>query len=107
MANHKDIFIEHARAFSREYGAVAAQLESLLEFEAYEQAAAQMHTMKGVAATLGAVSLADMAAALESALKAGTPSPVSADDIQALRSSVAEAEQALSCEAERLANADT
>jgi PAS domain S-box-containing protein len=102
--NHA-LFVHEAREFAPRYGETPQRLVELLASrEPGDKAAALTlaHSLKGVAATLGAQRLSQDAASIESALQAGDHSGA-AQLVESLSASVAAAIGALKTESKRLA----
>jgi CheY-like chemotaxis protein len=64
------LFSRLLRQFARDYAEFGASVESLLSAQRWEDAAREAHTLKGLAATLGASEVGPRAAALENAARA-------------------------------------
>ena len=77
MSGRADVLLRMAGSFAQQLGGAADELAGHLARGAREDASRQMHTLKGLAATLGAVTLAKLAAEAEKAL--GGPATPQAD----------------------------
>ena len=95
LGGRLDVWRRSARQFTDELMRRADEFDALLVSGNREQAARQMHTLKGLAATLGAERLAAGAAAAERQLRSLAPTGA-ADDIAAtLRTLLAETRAAM------------
>ncbi|MDX1495944.1 MAG: response regulator [Salinisphaeraceae bacterium] len=72
LGNDRALYARQARRFGEAHGQDASQVEELLQAEAYEDAARMLHTLKGVAATLGSDQLAKLCKDMELAVKEGS-----------------------------------
>jgi CheY-like chemotaxis protein len=96
MSGIKSLYVRSAREFSKSLTQVVDHYRSAVESSRWAQAAMQMHTLKGTAATLGANGLSKEAAALEKLCKAEPPSVQTAlAPIAALASAVRAAQLAI------------
>ena len=69
LGNNRQLYARMLRAFKKEVKVFLENLESNLKLGCHEAAAKELHTIKGVAATLGATALASATAAVETALR--------------------------------------
>jgi signal transduction histidine kinase/CheY-like chemotaxis protein len=83
------------RSFARDALQVPQQLQDQMEAEDVEQAARTLHTLKGLAATVGAGVLAAQVAALEKRVKARIAAPEFAALLTTLRGGIDEALEAI------------
>jgi CheY-like chemotaxis protein len=95
MGYNKSLYARQARRFPAEYGSGDTEIRRLLEEGKRSDAAAQLHTLRGVAAALGADALAGHAAGLEDAVKADAPAPELEKAVQRLGELLAAAGAAL------------
>jgi len=75
LAGNRGLLASLLLDFAAEHANTAAQLGALLQAGERKQAAALLHTVKGIAANLGATTLAEVAQQLEQELKASGESP--------------------------------
>jgi two-component system, sensor histidine kinase and response regulator len=83
------------RSFARDALQVPQQLQDQLEEDDVEQPARTLHTLKGLAATVGAGALAAQVAALEKSVKAHITAPEFAVRLTTLRGGIDEALEAI------------
>ncbi|MGE4071218.1 MAG: ATP-binding protein [Lysobacterales bacterium] len=72
LAGHRTLYAQMARLFAQEQGESVSRLRTALSQGDRIEAARAAHTLKGVAATLGAEALSALSSQLERALKRGT-----------------------------------
>ncbi|MBK9654757.1 MAG: response regulator [Rhodanobacteraceae bacterium] len=99
LAGHRALYAQMARMFAQEQGESVRQLHDALAQGDRTEAGRAAHTLKGVAATLGAEALSTIAAQLERALKRG----VEAEELQRMSERLAEAVAQASVALERAA----
>jgi CheY-like chemotaxis protein len=73
VGGDEDIFSTVLQAFAKDMAQVPAQVQAHLAAEERVQAARALHTLKGLAATVGARHLSAVAARLEHQVKSGSP----------------------------------
>ena len=99
LAGHRTLYAQMARMFAQEQGESVRLLREALALGDRTEAARAAHTLKGVAATLGAEALSTIAARLERALKRS----VGADELQHMSEQLSEAVALASVALERAA----
>ena len=105
LAGHRTLYAQMARLFAQEQGESVARLREALAQDDRIEAARAAHTLKGVAATLGAEALSAVAAQFERALKRRSETEELERMSVRLGDALAEAIVALEEAAERLAPA--
>jgi CheY-like chemotaxis protein len=73
MGGNTAVFVRLAEQFIKDSPAISLELQGHLADRALSKAAATLHTLKGMAATVGASKLADFSSRLELDLKADSP----------------------------------
>lgn len=99
LAGNRSLYAQMARMFGQEQAESVRQLRQALERQDHEEAARAAHTLKGVAATLGAEVLSEMSAKLERALRKRT----GADVIERLAAALEDALEPAIAELARIA----
>lgn len=99
LSNDRQLYAQLARSLRSDQGAAVSTAQALLVQGRTKEALVMLHTLKGVAATLGAQAVARLAAELESYIRAAHPADTTAPLFTALAAAL---EQALS-ELERVA----
>jgi PAS domain S-box-containing protein len=79
LAGRVDVYVRLAASFDTRLATLPADLAALLQPDRRAEAERLAHTIKGVAATLGALRLAAMAGEVEQALRQWPPQPPQAD----------------------------
>jgi HPt (histidine-containing phosphotransfer) domain-containing protein len=79
LAGRVDVYVRLAASFDARLATLPADLAALLQPDRRAEAERLAHTIKGVAATLGALRLAAMAGEVEQALRHWPPQPPQAD----------------------------
>jgi PAS domain S-box-containing protein len=79
LAGRVDVYVRLAASFDTRLATLPADLAALLQPDRRAEAERLAHTIKGVAATLGALRLAAMAGEVEQALRHWPPQPPQAD----------------------------
>ena len=102
LGGNRGLFVRQARAFAASYGDVARRLRAAEGHEAMQSAANELHAVKGIAGTLGALALARAAARLEAEMAAGADTAALQAETAELERALARAAEALAAEAERL-----
>ncbi len=105
LAGHRTLYAQMARMFAQEQGESVRMLREALEQDDRGEAARAAHTLKGVAATLGAEALSSIAAQLERALKRRAETAELQRMSEQLGEAVAQASVALERAAEQLSPA--
>jgi HPt (histidine-containing phosphotransfer) domain-containing protein len=101
LGNNTRLYARQARRFHAQYGDVAERVSEALARNDDQDAANRLHTLRGVAATLGADGLAACAGRVETAVKAGRRGEVP-DEIARLGQMLLEAGNTLSTLADAL-----
>jgi two-component system sensor histidine kinase/response regulator len=101
MSGMRTLYTRTARDFSQLLDSVVAELGAALASGDTQLAQMRLHTLKGNAATLGAMPLSQAAAALERLLRATRHAPAYADQLDALQQ-LAQATQQQLAQAVRL-----
>ncbi|ABK98962.1 hybrid sensor histidine kinase/response regulator [Pelobacter propionicus] len=73
LNNNRGLYARLARSFERDQAAVAERVRDQLRQGQIDSAASDLHTLKGVSATLGAMALSRCAAEAEALLRGGRP----------------------------------
>jgi HPt (histidine-containing phosphotransfer) domain-containing protein len=89
VGGNTEVYAKVLQAFAADMGRVPGQLATHLSTGDATQAARELHTLKGLAATVGARHLAQLAAQLEKKVKAGVDAAERADVVDELRSAIA------------------
>ncbi len=106
LGGNRTLYAQMARLFGREQMETPARLSDAIMAERTAEAIAQTHTLKGVAATLGAEALAEKARRLERALSKRKPATEIQRLLGELRSDFRDATEALKAAADQLQPAD-
>ena len=88
MGGNTTMFATVLQTFAQDMARVPAQLASVLSAAQLPEAVRAMHTLKGLAATVGARHLAQIALGLEVRLKQGVPLDEHAEMVQTLQAAV-------------------
>ena len=102
LGGNRSLYAQMARLFGREQIETPTRLYEAIGADQVDEAIAQAHKLKGVAATLGAEALAEKAKRLERALSKRKPATEIQRLLAELRSDFAEAADALKAAADRL-----
>jgi PAS domain S-box-containing protein len=79
LAGRADVYVRLARSFDERLADLPDELDGLLRHASRDEAERLAHTIKGLAATLGALSLAERAGEVEQALRQWPPQPAAAE----------------------------
>ncbi len=95
LGGDREVYAMTLEAFLDELGTTPAQLQSYIDSARWEEAARALHTLKGLSATVGALRLRSVAAALETRVKQGLPAHESAQVLGTLREAVGDTVQSI------------
>ena len=102
LGNDRGLYAQMARRFQNDQQEILARMDQAMQQQDHASLARELHTLKGLAATLGARSLSEQAAAAETRIKDKADRPEIEQLIAALRERLRESNRLLSDLAERL-----
>ncbi|WAR44172.1 CHASE domain-containing protein [Methylomonas rapida] len=102
LGNDRGLYAQMARRFQNDQQEMLARMDQAMQQQDHASLARELHTLKGLAATLGARALSEQAAAAETRIKDKADRPEIEQLIAALRERLRESNRLLSDLAERL-----